>query len=161
MAGLLFGVASVASLVRAGYIPRMCARWLVVVLLLGCAACGSSEAASPPPTVAETPTPAVAPEPGVQPPTTDEAVEAAAPTTAPSPSGLDTATACARARPCCAAFVDAIGDPVEAERARIACEQMDHLEELGQASGEACVAAIDGWRRTLEQAEREIPTACR
>ncbi|MBN8615803.1 MAG: hypothetical protein J0L92_34740, partial [Deltaproteobacteria bacterium] len=80
---------------------------------------------------------------------------------APTPSSLDTATACARARPCCAAFVDAIGDPVEAERARIACEQMDHLEELGQASGEACVAAIDGWRRTLEQAEREIPTACR
>jgi hypothetical protein len=57
--------------------------------------------------------------------------------------------------------VDAIGDAVEAERARIACEQMDHLEELGQASGEACLAAIDGWRRTLEQAERAVPATCR
>jgi hypothetical protein len=79
---------------------------------------------------------------------------------APVPSGLDTATACERARACCPAFVDAIEDPVEAERARIACEQMEHLAELGEGSGEACLAALDGWRRALELAEREVPAAC-
>jgi len=125
--------------------------WLLVLATSGC----SGEAASPPAT--ETPPGAteLAPDPGpdlAAPPS--EAIAAS-----PGVAG-DPTTACARARPCCAAFVLAIGDDAEAERARIACEQMDRLDEMGEASGEACLAAIDGWRRALELREREIPGAC-
>jgi hypothetical protein len=101
---------------------------------------------------------AMASEPG--PPAATMGPDEAAPATT-RPTALDTATACERARGCCPAFVDAIGDPVEAERARIACEQMEHLSELGDASGEACLAAVDGWRRALELAERDVPASCR
>jgi len=135
---------------------------LALVLVLAAVGCGSEGdapgAQTPPSTSAATQEGAAtaSDEPAPPPAPTDEPV----PTTT-RPSTLDTATACERARDCCPAFVEAIGDPVEAERARIACEQMENLGELGEASGEACLAALDGWRRALELEEREVPLACR
>lgn len=135
-----------------------------LVLFLAAFGCGpSGEAAIEPPS---TPPPSTSP-PSTVASSTPPAIEgppSATSTAEPTPerpSALDTATACERARACCPAFVDAIGEPVEAERARIACEQMEHLSELGEASGEACLAALDGWRRALELEEREVPLACR
>jgi hypothetical protein len=80
---------------------------------------------------------------------------------AEAPSARDTSTACTRAEPCCRAFVDAIGDDAEAERARRACDDLDRLEDLAGASGEACLAAIEGWRQALELRERDVPLSCR
>lgn len=181
-------LASPVRWTRAWATPRAMSRSsrpAVLAALLGLAACGPTESGAETPageqgTTSDQPTsdqPTSAPPTGQPTPgqVTGEATGAPseptpAPTTStPTTSGtasrgssaIDTATACPRARSCCAAFVDAIGEPVEAERARIACEQMDHLDELGEASGEACVAAIDGWRRALELAERDVPTACR
>lgn len=129
----------------------------LVILVLALTVSCSGEADGPPASATGSspdPTPSTPPAlPSASPEGATAAVEV-------PPPGGDPATACARARPCCAAFVAAIGDETEAERARIACEQMDHVEELGPASGDACLAAIDGWRRALELSEREIPGAC-
>lgn len=81
--------------------------------------------------------------------------------TARPASEADPAAACDRARVCCEAFVSAIGDETEAERARVACEQMENVADLGSAAAPACEAAIEGWRRALELADRRVPTACR
>jgi hypothetical protein len=132
-----------------------------LMLWLAAAGCGAGDGASeveaPPQTTSPASGTGTPPEHPPAPPATG-----AEPAPLPSrPSALDTATACERARACCPLFVEAIGDPVEAERARIACEQMEHLGELGEASGEACLAALDGWARALELAEREVPLSCR
>jgi hypothetical protein len=134
--------------------------WALVLWLAasGCGSGGDAPAIETPPSTAAPASEGTAEEP-VAPPAT-AAVDEPVPATT-RPSALDTETACERARTCCPLFVDAIGDPVEAERARIACEQMEHLSELGEASGEACLAALDGWRRALELAEREVPLSCR
>jgi hypothetical protein len=86
---------------------------------------------------------------------------ASAPPPGERPNARDTATACARVRSCCSAYVAAIGDDVEAERARRACEELDRLESLGEAAGEACLSAIEGWRQSLELLGRDVPTSCR
>ncbi len=134
--------------------PRPALGWLLV---LAATACGGEVAPPASSTEAQPGAAETAADPGAD--AVEPATEAPATSSAPGVAG-DPSTACARARPCCAAFVLAIGDDVEAERARIACEQMDRLDEMGEASGEACLAAIDGWRRALELREREIPGAC-
>ena len=77
---------------------------------------------------------------------------------APSAEGDD--TACVRAEPCCRAFVAAIGDEAEANRARTACESLSMVEALGGAANDACANAIAGWRQALIAHERNVPAAC-
>lgn len=75
--------------------------------------------------------------------------------------GHDADALCSSLRSCCTAYPDAIADAVEAERARIACEQLDSIELLGDARGAACRGALEGFRRALEERGREAPSACR
>lgn len=74
--------------------------------------------------------------------------------------GAAAATLCERARACCAAYVAAIPSarrPLE-ERA---CTEIDRvLGEAGEATDEACEAAIGGWRQSLQLTGIEVPAAC-
>jgi len=101
------------------------------------------------------------------PPQQAEPQEAAAVETAPSeasnaaaPNAEGDDTACVRAEPCCRAFIEAIGDQAEANRARAACESLSMVEGLGGAANDACANAIAGWRQALITHEREVPAAC-
>ena len=119
-------------------------------------ACGNAEPATPAPSEAtaeptEAPLVEAAPSSEVEP-------EAQANSSAPSAEGDD--TACVRAEPCCRAFIEAIGDQAEANRARAACESLSMVEALGGAANDACANAIAGWRQALIAHEREVPTAC-
>lgn len=79
----------------------------------------------------------------------------------PVPSSEEAELVCARLRRCCAAFAEAVGDASERERARIACEELDRLGDLGDARALACEGALEGFRRELEARAREVPDGCR
>ena len=124
-------------------------------------ACGNAE---PP----ATPAPSGAPSGATAEPTEALVAEAApprdlapeAPTNLSGPNAEGDDAACVRAEPCCRAFVEAIGDPAEANRARAACESLSMVEALGGAANDACANAIAGWRQALIADEREVPSAC-
>lgn len=119
-------------------------------------ACGNAEPATPAPSEATTePTEAPVVEPA---PPSEAAAEAPTDPSAPNAEGDD--TACVRAEPCCRAFIEAIGDEAEANRARAACESLSMVEALGGAANDACENAIAGWRQALVAHEREVPAAC-
>ncbi|GAB4199548.1 MAG: hypothetical protein OHK0013_09790 [Sandaracinaceae bacterium] len=118
--------------------------------------CGSAEGTVDPAPVEPTP-----PRAEGSPSSAAPAPEASPPPGSHESAGRDAAGACVRVEACCAAYVTAIGDDTEAERARRACAELDRLEALGDAADEACLAAIEGWRQSLELREREVPTACR
>jgi hypothetical protein len=149
----------------------MLRRWSVatscVVLASLGVGCGSGEPASDP--AAEPPPAAAEGSPEASPPATPGASSAPSqpdPSTSPgTPEGQsstrDATTACARVEACCTAYVAVVGDDAEAERARRACDELARLESLGDAAGEACLAALEGWRQSLELREREVPASCR
>lgn len=119
-------------------------------------ACGNAESVAPAASVA---TAEPAENPVVEAVSPSEvAAEVPSNPTAPNAEGDD--TACVRAEPCCRAFIEAIGDEAEANRARAACESLSMVEALGGAANDACANAIAGWRQALVAHEREVPSAC-
>lgn len=133
----------------------MVERRLVALSALFVLACGNAN---------ETPTPSATPTPSTE-ASAPEGPSNGAPTTPatePAATGEVSGdeTACVRAEPCCQAFVEAIGDEAEANRARAACESLSLVEALGDAADDACANAIEGWRAALVARDRDIPAAC-
>jgi hypothetical protein len=130
-------------------------RRLVALLALFVLACGNAS---------ETPTPSATPTPSTEASTPEGAANGAPTTPATEPAATGEVsgdeTACVRAEPCCHAFVEAIGDEAEANRARAACESLSLVEALGDAADDACANAIAGWREALVMHEREVSAAC-
>ena len=118
-------------------------------------ACGTAEQATPPSEAMTEPAEAPVVEAA---PSTEHSTDTPTNPTAPNAEGDD--TACVRAEPCCRAFIDAIGDQAEANRARAACESLSMVEALGGAANDACANAIAGWRQALIARDRQVPAAC-
>jgi hypothetical protein len=129
---------------------------LALVAVLSLAACGGSTATPAPEPAPETSTPPRAPEATPDPEATPE------PTMAPEaePTPAVPATICERAHACCDAYVAALPSARRPLEERV-CADMDRfLGEAGEATDEACEAAIGGWRQTLQLTGIEVPAAC-
>jgi len=65
---------------------------------------------------------------------------------------------CERAQSCCEAYVNAVAGDTPSVSVESTCGAVQNAQ--GPAADATCQAAIDGWRTSLQAAQRDVPSAC-